>query len=79
MKNGLSSNYCYDVKQDDLGNIWIATLNGLNKFDGTRWDTYQQQKKQNYLPSNWMVDLENAQNAIYVNGIKGISKINIDK
>ena len=33
-EDGLSNNIVYDVYQDHEGFIWIATENGLNRFDG---------------------------------------------
>jgi ligand-binding sensor domain-containing protein len=33
-KNGLSSNYIKSFAQDHLGYIWIATNDGLSRFDG---------------------------------------------
>ncbi len=32
--NGLSSNNISEVVQDDFGYLWLATHNGLNRFDG---------------------------------------------
>lgn len=39
--NGLSSNIAHDVMQDRDGFFWIATLNGLNRFDGTFFKVFQ--------------------------------------
>ncbi len=33
-KDGLSNNRILDIMQDKIGFIWIATENGLNRFDG---------------------------------------------
>lgn len=38
--DGLASATVYDILQDRNGFIWLATLNGLNRFDGTRFITY---------------------------------------
>ena len=38
--NGLASSTVYDIVQDKDGFIWMATLNGLNRFDGQRFITY---------------------------------------
>ncbi len=38
--NGLPSNYINDVKIDAFGNVWVATSNGLAKFDGNSWQAY---------------------------------------
>ncbi|APZ47244.1 hypothetical protein BW723_13555 [Polaribacter reichenbachii] len=34
IKDGLPSNIVYDIKQDKIGYLWIATEKGLVKFDG---------------------------------------------
>lgn len=33
-KDGLQSDVIYEVTQDEIGYLWIATANGLQKFDG---------------------------------------------
>ena len=39
--DGLCSNAIADIKQDDYGYIWIATWNGLSRFDGYNFYNYQ--------------------------------------
>ncbi len=39
--NGLSSNAISDIVQDDWGYIWIATWNGLSRFDGYDFYNYK--------------------------------------
>jgi ligand-binding sensor domain-containing protein/two-component sensor histidine kinase len=76
MKDGLASNYCYDVLQDERGTIWIATLNGLNRFNGNRWETYQQQTegKRKQLPANWVIDIDEEKGKnIWINTDGGIA------
>lgn len=76
MKDGLTSNYCYDVLQDKKGAIWIATLNGLNRFNGNRWETFQQQTeiRQKRLPANWVIDIdEEPGKGIWINTDRGIA------
>lgn len=41
MDNGLVSNNASDIKQDDYGYIWIATWNGLSRFDGINFYNYE--------------------------------------
>lgn len=36
-KDGLASNDVYDIVQDENGFYWVATDNGLQRFDGKRW------------------------------------------
>ena len=39
--NGLSSNAISNMVQDDYGFIWIATWNGLSRFDGYNFYNYR--------------------------------------
>ncbi|WP_128546580.1 sensor histidine kinase [Larkinella soli] len=43
LRRGLASNYSTSIVQDDLGFIWIGTVNGLNRFDGLRCATFIRQ------------------------------------
>ncbi|MBC7949807.1 MAG: hypothetical protein H7Y42_18125 [Chitinophagaceae bacterium] len=52
-RNGLISNQIMSVAQDDRGFIWIATLNGLQRYDGRRFITFQHRIGDPYsLPNN---------------------------
>ena len=37
-KNGLPSNTIYEIKQDQKGYIWIATNNGVSRYNGNEFD-----------------------------------------
>ncbi len=79
MKNGLASNYCYDVLQDRKGYIWVATLNGLSRFNGNAWLNFQQQNNlyKYRLPANWVVDIDEDESGnIWINTDRGIAKYN---
>lgn len=39
--DGLSSNAISKIKQDDFGFLWIATWNGLSRFDGYEFYNYE--------------------------------------
>ena len=39
--NGLASNAIADITQDDYGYIWLATWNGLSRFDGFNFYNYK--------------------------------------
>ncbi|MCC5917362.1 MAG: HAMP domain-containing histidine kinase [Cryomorphaceae bacterium] len=39
-ENGLSQNTAKGVVKDQLGFIWICTENGINRFDGRRFDNF---------------------------------------
>ena len=40
-EDGLSQNTVMGILQDHKGNLWFATWNGLNKFDGYSFKTYK--------------------------------------
>lgn len=40
-KQGLSSNHVADVLQDKQGYLWIATDDGLNRYDGSSFKTFR--------------------------------------
>ncbi len=40
LNDGLPSNECYEIDQDSLGYIWIATDRGLSRFDGDQFKNY---------------------------------------
>jgi|GEM_PF-2028671 len=43
-EDGLPHNICYDLLQDKKGYIWIATDDGLVRFDGTSFKLYQEEQ-----------------------------------
>ena len=71
-----SSGLINDVCQDKFGYIWIATENGLNKFDGYRFTTYLHQSgNEATLNSNIVVKLYNdSQGRLWVGTRLGLSR-----
>ncbi len=55
---GLSSNRVNDMVQDDNGFLWIATSDGLNRFDGTEVTKYYYRDSGNALPNNYVYCLK---------------------
>lgn len=52
-RQGLASDEVMCVQQDQKGFIWIATLNGIQRFDGNRFITFQHSDNDpNSIPSN---------------------------
>ena len=41
VNEGLSQNTIFDIAQDKQGNMWFATYDGLNKYDGYDFTVYQ--------------------------------------
>lgn len=55
--NGLASNFVNRVGQDPYGYIWIATINGLQRYDGKRFLTFGNQPgNEQSLPANEILD-----------------------
>nr|WP_170857068.1 two-component regulator propeller domain-containing protein [Algoriphagus locisalis] len=45
VQNGLSNNYINQIEQDSLGFIWIATIDGLNRYDGHGFQIYRKSNR----------------------------------
>ncbi|MFI5155263.1 MAG: two-component regulator propeller domain-containing protein [Chitinophagales bacterium] len=77
-RNGLSSNRSTAVIQDHKGYYWIATEDGLNRFDGTSCKIYRSVKDDNNSLSNNSCNylLEDAQENIWIGTQEGISIYN---
>jgi signal transduction histidine kinase/ligand-binding sensor domain-containing protein len=55
---GLAANFVQQVVQDKQGYIWIATNNGLQRFDGNRYLTFQKQKNNpRAIPGNFITQM----------------------
>jgi signal transduction histidine kinase/ligand-binding sensor domain-containing protein/CheY-like chemotaxis protein len=57
-RHELSGPVINDIEQDNDGFIWIATQDGLNKYDGQKVTKYKHEPQdENSLPSGWIVDI----------------------
>jgi len=56
-EEGLSHRNAFKIQQDPYGFIWIATVNGLNKFDGVRFTHFSNLSKENFIPQNYISEL----------------------
>ena len=53
MEQGLSQNRLFAIAQDKYGLIWIATEDGLNRFDGYKVEVFRHERgNKNSLPDN---------------------------
>ena len=50
--DGLSQNSVMDIHHDNLGQIWIGTRDGLNKYDGEEFKVFRHQKENKNSISN---------------------------
>ncbi|WP_297094880.1 two-component regulator propeller domain-containing protein [uncultured Draconibacterium sp.] len=74
---GLSSSSVTSIAQDKNGFIWIGTRKGLNRYDGDRFKTYQQDEKElqkNTLPDNLILSMcIGDNNRLFVGSNAGLS------
>ena len=56
-EEGLSHRNAFKIQQDPHGYIWIATVNGLNKYDGIRFTHFSNLSKENFIPQNFISEL----------------------
>lgn len=75
-RDGLSQNSCYDISQDGRGFMWLATQDGLNRYDGHEFRVYLPDNEiGGVLPSNHITSLEfdSDENIMWVGTMRGIS------
>jgi diguanylate cyclase (GGDEF)-like protein/PAS domain S-box-containing protein len=77
--DGLSQNNVFDITQDHDGFIWIATEDGLNRYDGKNFVHYRKNLTDpNSIADNFIrkVFVDNA-GVLWVGTEKGLSKYNV--
>ena len=55
VEDGLSSRFIFDIHQDTQGFLWIATKNGLNRFDGSNFTVFN--SKNSDLPHDEYLEI----------------------
>lgn len=80
-QHGLSSNKILDIVQDQCGFIWIATNNGLNRFDGYRFISFLNQTNDSLsISDNYITSLcIDGRNNLWVGTKNGLNRYNRDK
>lgn len=78
INEGLSQSFATDILQDKQGYIWIATQDGLNKYDGYKFIKYEHNQKIDFsLPNNYVHDLYLDQEGyIWIATERGLSRMN---
>lgn len=57
--DGLGSSTVFHMIQDKEGYLWFGTLNGLSRFDGTRFITYRTKDGLNSNSNTFIIEYEN--------------------
>lgn len=76
---GLSQNTVFDTAQDSIGNLWIATADGLNRFDGYFFSVYRSDlSDKNSLLSDYTRCLQvTPDNKLLIGNLLGLSVYSI--
>lgn len=76
--DGLSQGYVSSIECDEDGFIWIATLNGLNRYDGYAFQVWNEREGVPFsLNSNFVITLKtDEQDLIWISTNKGIQVMN---
>ena len=57
-RDGLSNNSVSTLLQDDFGFLWLGTSNGLNRYDGKKFNVFKKNRKdKKSLMSNLIIEL----------------------
>ena len=81
IKDGLSFGVVNCIAQDKKGFIWIATADGLNRFDGSEFKVFKLEPDNKYsLPSNF-VDMifKDSDGDLWVSSRTGLNKFDPEK
>lgn len=77
--NGLSQTSINSIYQDSSDYIWIGTKNGLNRYNGFKFEIYNKgfSEKRNIIDSHITCLNEDLNNNLWVGTLDGLSKINL--
>ncbi|WP_404402258.1 EAL domain-containing protein [Idiomarina seosinensis] len=73
ISEGMTSHTITDLVQDPHGFLWIATRNGLQRFDGLQFEHFLSGGGERYLPSNHIIDLWFSGQQLWVSTTAGIA------
>lgn len=80
IEDGLSQSVVFSIEQDELGFMWFATQDGLNRFDGERFEVFKaSDKNSNSLANNYIYPLSlDNQNQLFI-GTRygGVNQLNL--
>ncbi len=73
--NGLSANDCSALLQDSRGFIWVGTANGLNRYDGRFFKTYNTLGQQGLTDLSIMCLAEDGDGNIWIGTQNGLNEL----
>jgi len=78
VQDGLPENTILDIEQDSVGYLWLATENGLSRYDGSNFNNYYFSHEDPFsIPSNFLFDIHvDAHGGIWIGTAGGICKYN---
>ena len=76
--NVLPSSFVNDVLVDPFGNLWVATVRGLAKFDGTVWTIYDRSTGLKYNNVKYLTVDQSGSIWLAYSGTRYFSKLNAD-
>jgi len=82
VENGLSNNSVYFIRQDSKGFIWIATKDGLNRFDGVGFKVFRIDSAHNekHLSTDYIYCIQPGENGwLWVGSQRGLYQYNPEK
>lgn len=72
--NQLSSNEIFDIHQDKEGFLWIATTNGLARYDGYRLVNFRSDyRNQNLLANNGVINIDDSNRYVWIANWGGLN------
>ena len=75
VESGLSNNYINSIAQDSLGFMWIATADGLNRYDGFKFIKYTDKNHSGLSNNNIaQINYNKKYNALIIATDRGLNK-----
>lgn len=76
-EDGLSQGSGNIILQDTMGFIWVATQDGLNRFDGYRFQSFKHEANNpDSLPGNWINAMfRDSQDRIFIGTSEGLARL----
>ncbi|WP_430812235.1 MULTISPECIES: ligand-binding sensor domain-containing protein [unclassified Carboxylicivirga] len=76
-KDGLSHSTVFSITQDSTGYIWLATQDGLNRYDGYEFKVFRGDDVHSTVSSNYIRSLfVDRAGLVWIGGNNGVSKYN---